>query len=754
MTDQSLYMDRGGARNLAGEAGPQFVSADRDGRTEELLRLILALSTNFIVLPADEMDDGIRDVLGAVGNFASADRCYVFQFSEAGKKVRNTHKWRAHGVASHVNGLRDLTEDDLPWLFERIRGLGIINVPDTSLLPSKARAEKTVALGEDACSLIVAPMVYGNSLLGFVGLDSVTRKRAWNDEIISLLKIVGELFANAFSRQKAAEAVRASERKYRNIVENATEGIFQCTPTGRPLSVNPAMAKMYGYDSAEDMMEKVTVMGDQLYVNPEEREKFEALVEMNGRVEGFEAEQRRKDGSTFRISINARVVRDENGTVLYYEGTREDVTARRIMEEMLHRERETFKEILEKAPYGVVLADSQGVYLYVNPEYTAITGYTLEDALSHRDWLKKSYPDPSERKEVRDFLRRDPSRRYADRVFSIVCRDGSTKEIEFRKVLLDDGRTIITLSDNTGKKHAVEALRESEEKFRTLFEDSKDAIYIASTDGRFEDCNRSFLSLFGYTLEEALRINAKNTYYDKGERQTLIETIMQKGAARDFEVKLLKKDGAIMDCLLTVSEKKGADGAVLGYQGIVRDITALKKTEETIRHMAYHDALTGLPNRVLFGDRLSVAMAKAQRKGEKVAVALLDMDKFKRVNDLMGHKAGDFVLKASANRILSVLRKSDTVARMGGDEFMLILDEVAGIDDVQAVVEKIVQAFRKSFVIDSNHFFITVSVGGAIYPDDGENADILIRRADIAMYHAKRNGRNHYCRYLPEMGSP
>jgi diguanylate cyclase (GGDEF)-like protein len=150
-----------------------------------------------------------------------------------------------------------------------------------------------------------------------------------------------------------------------------------------------------------------------------------------------------------------------------------------------------------------------------------------------------------------------------------------------------------------------------------------------------------------------------------------------------------------------------------------------------------------------FGDRLSMAMAKAQRRGDKVAVAVLDMDQFKRVNDLMGHKAGDFVLKAAANRLLSALRKTDTVARMGGDEFIFILSEITGVSDIQTAADKIVHAFRKSFAIDSSHFFVTVSVGWAVYPDDGEGAETLIRRADLAMYSAKRGGKNRFYRYNP-----
>ena len=724
----------------------------RGGRTEELLRLILTLSTNFIALPSDEIDEGIHDVLGAVGNFASVDRCYVFQFCENGKMVRNSHEWCARDVSPRATRLQNVSEDELPWLLERIRELGIVHVPDATLLPAKARAENMRLLGEDVRSLVVVPMAYGDSLVGFLGLDSVGRKKKWDEEIISLLKIVGEIFVNALARKRAAETVRISEEKYRNIFENAMEGIFQSTPQGRYLSVNPAMARMYGYDSPEEMIESVTDIGGQLYADPAQQSFVKRLVEEKGHIEGFEVKRLRRDGSMFWTSMNARAVRNENGKTLYYEGTYEDITARKNMEDLLAKERETFKAMLEKAPYGVVLMDSEGAYVYVNPEYTGITGYTLEDVLFDKDWLARSYPDRECRMEVIRFRKESRNGKYADRTYSVVCKDCSVKEIEFRKVILDDGRSIITLSDITERRRAVEALRESEEKFRTLFEDSKDAIYIATKDGWFVDCNNSFLNLFGYSREEAMKINAGTTCFSKEDRRSFVRAIRANGAVRDYEIKLVKKNGMVMDCLLTMSERKSENGAVIGYQGIVRDITAFKKAEETIRHMAYHDALTGLPNRVLFADRLSIAMARARRNNEIVAVTMLDLDGFKKINDLLGHKVGDFILKAVANRLLSVLRKSDTVARMGGDEFYIIITEITSDRDVDLIAEKIVAAFRKWFAVDSHKLFVSASVGVAVYPEDGESADSLIRRADMAMYVAKRSGKNKYCRYTVDMG--
>jgi len=749
MGDLFLHSD---ADLQADEEGPAVQAPMRQsGRTEELLRLILALSTNFIALPSDEIDEGIHDVLGAVGNFASVDRCYVFQFCENGKMVRNSHEWCARDVTSRATRLQNVSEDELPWLLERIRELGIVHVPDASLLPPKARAENLRLLGEDVRSLVVVPMAYGDSLVGFLGLDSVRLKKKWDEEIISLLKIVGEIFVNALARKKAAETVRISEEKYRNIFENAMEGIFQSTPQGRYLSVNPAMAKMYGYDSPEDMIESVTDIGGQLYTDPSRQALIKELVEEKGHVEGLEVERCRKDGSTFWTSMNARAVRNENGKTLYYEGTYEDITARKTMEDLLGKERETFKAMLEKAPYGVVLLDSRGAYLYVNPEYTNITGYALED-VKDRNWLIRAYPDTEQRQEVLKFRTGTFAGKYVDRTYRVICRDGGAKEIEFRKVILDDGRSIVTLSDITEKRRAAEALRESEEKFRTLFEDSKDAIYITTKEGKFVDFNNSFLNLFGYSRQEATEISARTVYFSAEDGRAFVKTIKENGSVRDYEIKLLKKNGTVMDCLLTMSERRSSDGTIIGYQGIVRDNTAFKKAEETIRHMAYHDALTGLPNRVLFADRLSIAMARARRNNEIVAVVMLDLDGFKKINDLLGHKVGDFVLKAVANRLLSVLRKSDTVARMGGDEFYVILTEIAADRDVEIIADKIVAAFRKWFAVDSHKMFVSASVGVAVYPEDGESADLLVRRADMAMYAAKRSGKNQYCRYTVDMG--
>ena len=177
---------------------------------------------------------------------------------------------------------------------------------------------------------------------------------------------------------------------------------------------------------------------------------------------------------------------------------------------------------------------------------------------------------------------------------------------------------------------------------------------------------------------------------------------------------------------------------------ILYSMITYRKAEETVQHMAYHDFLTGLPNRKLFSDRFDIALAQAQRNQKKVGIAMLDLDHFKNVNDTLGHHKGDLLLKTTAERLHAVLRKGDTIARFGGDEFVLILPDLETIEDVIQVAQKIVDSFCKPFLIDTHQLVVTTSIGIAVYPNDGTDDDILLRNADIAMYQAKQAGRARY----------
>jgi diguanylate cyclase (GGDEF)-like protein/PAS domain S-box-containing protein len=208
--------------------------------------------------------------------------------------------------------------------------------------------------------------------------------------------------------------------------------------------------------------------------------------------------------------------------------------------------------------------------------------------------------------------------------------------------------------------------------------------------------------------------------------------------------KLARKDGVIEFAEISVSPQKDDHGKVVGFRCVGRNITERMELQNKLAVMAMHDALTGLPNRSLLYDRFNIACAQAQRNSRKLAAMELDLDRFKTINDTLGHAAGDELLKATADRLSAIVRKSDTVARLGGDEFVVLIPEFTNIKDVFKTAQKILSAFQEPFVIDGQELQVTTSIGIAIYPRDGSHIEELLKAADTAMYYTKEHGRNSY----------
>ena len=296
---------------------------------------------------------------------------------------------------------------------------------------------------------------------------------------------------------------------------------------------------------------------------------------------------------------------------------------------------------------------------------------------------------------------------------------------------------------------SVRKLRENESLVRALYESAQDAIVVMDAERRISYWNPAAAHIFGYTNDEAIGQNlhsmlAPSRYKMEYEPALLKFQHSGRGDAieKTLELKALRKSGEEFSMELSLSAVQLKDGwhAV----GIIRDISERKQAEETIRRMAYHDPLTGLPNRKLFSDRLAIALAQAMRNQNDVAVIMLDLDNFKDVNDTLGHDTGDVLLKAVTKRLSEALRKSDTVARFGGDEFALIFPDLKEEDDASRVAKKIVERFRKPFFINAHQLIVTTSIGIAVYPRDGTDEVALLKNADIAMYQAKQAGRDRY----------
>jgi diguanylate cyclase (GGDEF)-like protein/PAS domain S-box-containing protein len=298
------------------------------------------------------------------------------------------------------------------------------------------------------------------------------------------------------------------------------------------------------------------------------------------------------------------------------------------------------------------------------------------------------------------------------------------------------------------------ALERSEKRYRNLFESSPDPIYITTLDGAFIDVNQALLDLFGYPRDELMVLSAGALYARSGDREEFRTAIRKRGFVASYPVALRKKHGTIAECLLTSIVEDAPDGTGLVYQGIIRDVTEVLQQQEKLEYLATHDPLTGLLTRGALYDLLSLEIASSTRSLGQLAIFYLDLDRFKEVNDALGHAAGDRLLQQVAERLREALRASDVVARLGGDEFVALLPNIRSPFDAETVADKILHALRDAFHVDGHHHDLSASIGIALFPDDGENGAHLLQKADAAMYAAKAAGRDGWRRYGHESPDP
>lgn len=321
------------------------------------------------------------------------------------------------------------------------------------------------------------------------------------------------------------------------------------------------------------------------------------------------------------------------------------------------------------------------------------------------------------------------------------------------KILFDtDGEPLIVTGFRTDITHQVQ-LEHHNQELATIVQNATTEVYIADVETlQYLYANNGALKALGYTLEEL---------------QTLRITDINPELTQDQIVTFRDYLNTISPVLSNISQHKRKNGTLypvqasvhkLNYQGhpsvviFDTDITELNATQNKLLHLATHDSLTGLPNRILFNDRLQMALKKNNRRNEKIAVFFIDLDHFKQINDSLGHPIGDKLLIQVALRLQSLLRESDTIARMGGDEFNLLIDTLTQTDHLIDISEKLIQAFKEPFAIEGHLLYTTLSIGIALSPDDGVSSETLLKNADTAMYRAKNEGRNTYRFYANEMG--
>jgi len=300
-------------------------------------------------------------------------------------------------------------------------------------------------------------------------------------------------------------------------------------------------------------------------------------------------------------------------------------------------------------------------------------------------------------------------------------------------------------------------LRRAEEKYRLIFEDAVVGIFQSTPDGHPLNVNRALAQIHGYDSPEQLMAEVENVVQDlfvhPTQMEGILRTLREKGEVRGAELELYRRDRSKRWVLANMRAVRDADGKVMLVEGTIEDISDRKLAEERVQFLAYYDALTGLPNRTLLQDRLAKSLASARRHKEKVALLFLDLDRFKIINDSLGHSFGDLLLQQVAERLKKWARAQDTVARIGGDEFLIALASVNDDSDAAVAAGRIMEAMNSDFVIQGRTFNVSCSIGISLFPDHGADNEALIKNADAAMYTAKESGRNAFRFFSNDMNA-
>lgn len=424
----------------------------------------------------------------------------------------------------------------------------------------------------------------------------------------------------------------------------------------------------------------------------------------------------------------------------------------------LQRATTRFRLISDFASDCVYLKRPDGTFSYLSPACLMVSGYAPQE-FHEEPGLVEKIIHPEDLPIWREQLE-DASSALAEscRELRIITRDGKLQWIEHtcRPIKNAKGRIAIrgSIRNITERRRMEQALRESEARYLDLLENANDLIQSTSPEGKILYVNRAWREALGYSLEESQNLYISQFIHSDSADHcltTLRELLAGKKVAR-LEATFVTKQGEKL--LIEGSVNcRFENGQPVATRGIFRDITERKKAEARIERLAYYDTLTNLPNRDLFHDRLEQELARARRYKHMVAVAFLDLDHFKAINDSLGHAQGDLLLKEVAQRLAAAMRESDTVSRFGGDEFAFLLPDMKTESDAATIADKVLEQFVAPFRLSNMDITITPSLGLATFPRSGRDADTLLKNADAAMYQAKNKGRNTYQFFSDEMNA-
>jgi diguanylate cyclase (GGDEF)-like protein/PAS domain S-box-containing protein len=544
------------------------------------------------------------------------------------------------------------------------------------------------------------------------------------------------------ARVSAEQALRESEERFRRLVQRGWDAILLLDAQGQLRYASDAIERLVGYRPAD-----LVGLGAAQLVHPEDldvaRTELRLLVEQPGRPRIAEYRVRHRDGGVRYLEVAATNLLDEPSVRAIVLNCR-DVTERRAAEQRIR----VMEYAIGSSLNAMAMGEDSGRICYVNDAFVRLWGYRSPGQVLGRP-MREFWDDPAAAVEVGRRLLHDGSWEG-----ELVARrgDGSRFDAQVSASLVHDGHGSIlcmmgSFVDVTERNRTAQRLRQA----ASVFASTEEGVVITDPRGVILDVNAAFTEITGYSRAEAIGRTPRllrSDRHDAAFYATFWAALKGEGGWRG-EIWNRRKNGEVYPEWLTANAVRDADGALINYVAVFSDISGLMRSQAKLAHLAHHDALTDLPNRLLFLDRLSHAISRAERDGSQLAVLFVDLDGFKSVNDALGHLAGDRLLQEVAARLSGAIRRDDTVARLGGDEFVVLIERLHAPDDACALAGKLLDALAEPVALDGRELRVTGSIGISVYPRDGSVAEKLVQRADAAMYQAKAAGRNAWCCHVP-----
>jgi diguanylate cyclase (GGDEF)-like protein/PAS domain S-box-containing protein len=614
---------------------------------------------------------------------------------------------------------------------------------------------------------VTLALVYVLLGVAWIGLSDEFVARSFLDTVhftpVQELKGWAFVFATglllyALARRAMNQIAQASrslqeERDFNNSVLNTADAlVIVLDRAGNIVRFNRACERMSDYTAEQVLARPVW----EVIVPEEETEGVKAVFQrlVSGETPvHYENHVRGSDGRRRLVAWSNTVLTSENGEVRYVIATGIDITRQRAMVRALRASEERYHRMMETANDAIIITDADsGTIIDANRGAEVLLGRSVMEIIGHHQ--SELHP-PEERERCRVlFQDQIENRRSITGNIHVMHSNGRRIPVEISASVTRLGGTNIVqgiFRDVSERLKAEEELR----KLSRVVEASPSAIVITDAAASIEYCNPKFYETTGYSPEEVIGENPrilKSGETPTEEYQELWGTL-RSGKPWYGEFHNRKKNGQLFWWLSSITPIKNDKGEITHFVNIAEDIGRLKYAEHTIRTLAYYDPLTKLPNRTLFKDRLGQALASTRHYGESLGLMFVDIDRFKTVNDALGHVLGDELLRTIAQRLQNIVEEGMTLARLGGDEFALILPGIKNADEAVHVVQRLFSALTEPFVLDGHELYVTASVGITLFPDDAEMPEALIANADLAMFRAKDVGRNTYQFFTSDMNA-